>query len=245
MFYLLSESNTKLNKSTEFGYLSAGLQLEPAYQLTEDTNTCPDRGVCAGFCISQTGHNRFDHAKAARLRRTHMFRDNPTLFFELLDCDIRHHARIASKELLIPTIRLNTLSDIPYENYRDMQGKNIFERHPNIKFLDYTKTMHRCRLGIPNYTVIYSVNEKTNYRALRNLLTHGGCASVVFNLKKGEELPSRFKVNGRYFPVDDGDINDLVHLSAPGTIQGLRYKQAFHRKTGKAVKPNSLFILEA
>lgn len=243
--HLLSTKQTKMDKSVEFGYLSTALQLEPAYELFPGINTCPMRGVCAGTCIGYTGQNRFDNAQQARLRRTHIFRDNPELFFALLDADLHAHEHKANKLGLLPTARLNCLSDISWETYLDKDGKSVFERHPGIQFLDYTKILHRAKLGISNYYVTYSVSERTDYKELRNLLTHGGTAAVVFNVKKGQPLPESFKVNGKRFPVYDGDTNDLIHLAPPGSIRGLRYKMAFSRRTRRALKPSSLFVLAA
>lgn len=232
-----------MDKSIEFGHLSAALQLEPAFDLGDGTNTCPEYGLCAQTCIAMTGQNRFDVAKQARLRRTKMFRDHRNLFMTLLDADLITHELRAWRMNLKPTARLNCLSDISWEDIRHERGTNIFERHPDIQFLDYTKVLYRARLGIPNYHVVYSVNEKTNYRELRNLLTHGGNAAVVFNVKKGEPLPESFKVNGRLFPVYDGDTNDLIHLAPPGSIRGLRYKMAFSKRSHRALKPSKLFVL--
>jgi hypothetical protein len=40
-------------------------------------------------------------------------------------------------------VRLNGTSDIPFENIKFMDGKNIFELFPEIQFYDYTKIPNR------------------------------------------------------------------------------------------------------
>jgi len=63
-YQLLTVNQTKMNKSTAEGYLSAVLHLEPAYQIG-DLNTCPNAGICKGTCIAKTGRMRFDSAQAS------------------------------------------------------------------------------------------------------------------------------------------------------------------------------------
>lgn len=247
MYNLLTITQTKMLKAREFGYLSAALNLKPAMKVKkhnldiEIKNTCPDHGRCAKTCIAYTGRNRFDTSQNAQNRRTLELFDDPKMFFAKLDIDLATLAKQARNLDALPTCRLNCLSDLPWESIR-ISGSNVFERHRNIMFLDYTKTFRRLSHKIPNYKLVYSYNEQSDDIATRNYMLHGaGLVSIVFDT--GSDLPSSYTIAGHQFNVIDGDIHDLLHLHNGGQILGLRYKRAFSSKTGKALPADSDFVV--
>lgn len=117
---------------------------------------------------------------------------------------------------MIPAVRLNGTSDLPWENIR-LNGKNIMEHYPQVQFYDYTKSMaramaHAAGIMPANYHITFSRSE-TNETAARGILKSGGNVSVVFS----GGLPKRWA--GR--EVIDGDKNDLRFLDPRGVVVGL------------------------
>lgn len=240
-YQLLTVNQTKMNKSTAEGYLSAVLHLEPAYKIG-DLDTCPNAGICKGTCIAKTGRMRFDSAQTARIRRTELLAHDPYYFMRVLDAEIHQHTWQARKLGLKPTVRLNGTSDIRWKHYKQLR-QTIFDLHPTTQFLDYTKLPDQVNLGIPNYTVVFSASEKATEQEISTILDNYGRVAQVFNVKRGEQLPNLHKVNGKLYRVVDGDTHDLLHLRPLGVILGLRYKLAFSSKTRKALKPNKRFVI--
>ena len=237
MTHLLTVNTAKMEKSAEYGYLSAILNLQPTMRIPKNDlglgirNTCPDAGKCARSCLQYTGRNRFDSAAVARIRKTRMLFESPAAFQQLLDADLVSLRIRADKQRLGFTARLNGISDIPWELIQH-HGRNVFERNPTIQFVDYTKTLGRLTLGIPNYCLVYSYNEKSDDKQVRHYLAHGGRVAMVFS---GGELPESVKIGRNRFQVVDGDEHDLVHLHEPGVVLGLRYKRAYSPSTGKSM----------
>jgi hypothetical protein len=239
--HLLTLKQTKMLKSESYGYVSACLNLEPAKPLPANDlaikNTCGKHGVCAKYCLKTTGRNRLNNASTARTRRTEMLFSDRGLFFSLLDADLYALKHRHDKS----TVRLNCLSDLPWERFK-INGRTVFDRHPGLQFLDYTKHFDRLSLQIPNYTLVYSYSERSNDYQVRNYLAHGGRVAMVFNSGNGE-LPEHYKIAGQTFEVVDGDTHDLLHLRPKGTILGLRYKRSYSPRTGKTQTPPNKFVV--
>lgn len=228
-------------KSHKKGYLSAILNLEPAFNY-RGLNTCPNAGQCKGLCLKGSGRNRFDMAKASRVRKTKLYVDNRKEFYSLLCKDLEALERKAARENLIPTMRLNGLSDIAFENDEVYRGQNIFEMFPEIQFIDYTKRYTRMFSPLPsNYHLTYSINELTPIGIVDSVMIDSrfNCAAVFL-----DSIPHSFEHYGTRYPVTPGDDHDLRMLDRRGHIIGLRYKLSFHPKTSKAIRPkNSGFII--
>ena len=233
---LITTNQKKMLLSDGTGYLSACLNLEPNFKYAGQ-NTCPFAGRCAKHCLSNCGRNRFDSAKAARVRRTKLYYDERVLFYAMLRGDLAALENRARKQGLKPTMRLNCLSDIAWEDDDVEGGKNIFELHPGIQFYDYTKVPYRMLKPLPvNYHLTYSVSERTPVGFVDSCLDIGVNVAIVFN----GELPKRIEgesCSRTKRKVIDGDVNDLRFLDRKGVIVGLRYKKAFTNKDGSAYKP--------
>jgi hypothetical protein len=244
--HLLTINQVKMQKATKQGYLSAILNLQPAYWYAEQ-NTCKWAGRCKAICLQHCGRNKFDMSADARIRKTHMYYDNPAKFYSLMIWDIDALIRKANREGLIPTVRLNGLSDIRWQDADVLDtGKNIFELYPNLQFIDYTKEDDRLFESLPeNYHLTYSINEKTIPGMVRSIYKHTrfNAAQVFVG-----DLPAKFKHDNKLFTVIDGDDSDLRHLDTRQCIVGLRYKRAFV-DNGKAYRPTKsngfLTIVEA
>tara|TARA_R100001129_G_C5258373_1_gene230372 strand:- start:439 stop:963 length:525 start_codon:yes stop_codon:yes gene_type:complete len=152
----------------------------------------------------------------ARIRKTKLFYENREEFFRLLIKDIESAIKSSIKKDLIPTFRLNTYSDIKYENikvnHNNKVYNNIFEIFPNIKFYDYTKIANRKTPK--NYELTYSYYG--NKKALNKEINNKNVA-IVFDL-----LPKKYKNK----IVIDGDKTDLRLTDNDGNnvIVGLKFK---------------------
>lgn len=154
---------------------------------------------------------------------------------------------------MIPVVRLNGTSDLPWENIavRGELGEtfsSLMALFVDVQFYDYTKSWRRAAqhaLGnMPaNYHLTFSRSECNDDQAL-SVLGRGGNAAVVFSTRKGEALPATW--NG--YPVIDGDTSDLRFTDAGsaeansfrpyagGFVVGLRAK-------GKARRDASGFVV--
>jgi len=117
---------------------------------------------------------------------------------------------------MIPAIRLNGTSDIPFEKIRVVrQGvnyRNIMRAFPGIQFYDYTKILNRkMALAMPNYHLTYSLAEDNDAQAIE-ALKQGYNLAVVMRLKRNDPKP---KTWGGY-PVIDGDEFDARFLDPDG-----------------------------
>lgn len=251
--HLLTTNQAKMDKSKGTGYRSAILHLQPAWSYKRIKTCSGLHGQCARCCISKTGHNRFSSAEEARKRRTRLFVDDVATFYALLDADLLAHQRRAESNGEIATCRLNGTSDLPWELYSSYgfgivgrTGKGIFESHPEIRFYDYTKDPKRVLdQTIANYALTFSVSERATVDQVSSVLNAKHNVAIVFGVRKGEALPGRYKIAGKWFKVIDGDINDLrlPERDGKGVIVGLRYKMAFSSSTGKAVAPPPGFVV--
>ena len=247
--HLLTTKQAKILKASdnETGYRTAILHLRPAYS-HKGTKTCDGlHGICAKTCIAMTGRGRFGVAVNARDRRTKMLIYTPEVFMSLLDADLMSFTASCANSGDVPTVRLNGTSDLDWTRYTiPRTGKNVFESHPEIVFYDYSKGAQRVlENAVKNYHVTFSHSERATDTELSAILKSKKNVAVVFAVKRGQELPSRHKIGGKWYQVVDGDRDDLrlPERDGRGVIIGLRYKVAFDSKTGKALPPDVRFVL--
>jgi hypothetical protein len=220
---LLSISNTKTVKGEIVGYSTAILHLAP-HKLS-GYNVCPKASIgCAAACLNTAGRGRFSTVQVARIRKTKEFFENRIEFMRLLEKDIYLHVNSAIRKGMIPCIRLNGTSDIPWERIVIRDGKNIMQLFGDIQFYDYTKRTGRQIL--PNYHLTFSLAED-NHDAAQSELARGLNVAVVFR-----QPPELFWNH----PVVDGDETDLRFLDPQNCIVGLKAK-------GKAKKDTSGFVI--
>jgi len=124
---------------------------------------------------------------------------------------------------LIPTIRLNGTSDLPWEKFKcvrdGVEYRNPMEAFPEVQFYDYTKIPARAIKWADgqmpsNYHVTFSASED-NESACRMVSMAGGNVAVVF-----DTIPDAWY--GRV--VVDGDKTDLRFLDPAGVVVGLKAK---------------------
>ena len=192
-------------------------------------NLCAFSGICTALCLDHAGRNSMDNARNARIKRTTLFRNNFALFKADLERDL---SKIAKKHPGEAWVRLNTLSDVLWEN---KMGHDWFKSwEPRLSgFYDYTKWPIGKRNNLPdNYHLTYSWSERTTDQEFIDQLTAGRNVAVTMlvctNNYKGDcrhgchcPLPSQFKS----VPVIDGDKHDARFTEPPGHVIGLRFKR--------------------
>lgn len=230
---LLTKSNPKLLKGNKLGFRTVGLHFLPS--ILSGRNVCAKATPgCAAACLNTAGMGIFDSVQKSRLRKTNFFFENRKMFMFKLEKEIKFFVwstkRLARRKhkKIIPAIRLNTTSDIKWENisFVGKDGriyKNMMERFPNVQFYDYTK--HPIRKNLPpNYHLTFSLAE-TNEQDAKQALDNKLNIAVVYTGK----MPKRFWDR----KTIDGDKHDLRFLDNKNSIVMLKAKgRARHDITG-------------
>ena len=229
---LLSASNdSKTVKGEKRGYLTGILYLAPAS--ISGTNLCAHASEgCKAACLFTAGRGTFESVYAGRMRKTQWFLEDRESFLTQLNLDIKALKRKAEREGLIPCIRLNGTSDLPWENMVDMAGHGV-------QFYDYTKNPKRAKDWAAgkmpkNYHVTFSRSEKKDDKFM-DVLIAGGNVAVVFGAEKNKRTFD-FPTKWEGFKVINGDESDLRFLDPSNSIIGLRAK-------GKAGADQSGFVV--
>lgn len=232
--------NPKLRKGRAKGYSSAVMHFAPAS--LSGYNVCRwSSAGCRGGCLNTAGHGGIvkrgettNAIQLARIARTRWFFEDRPSFLAQLYGEIETHVRRAIANGLVPVVRLNGTSDIPWERVKDADGLTAFERFPTIRFYDYTKSSGRMLQHITgklayNYHLTFSRSE-TNSADVDAILRAGGNVAAVF---KTAALPAVW--NGTR--VVNGDTDDLRFLDPSGVYVGLKAK-------GKAKRDASGFMID-
>ena len=211
------ESTTKTARSARVGWLCGSLQLAPGRLSGHEV--CPNRGHCFTTCLFYSGQGGLGQTQQTRIRRTKLLFENPRGFEYLLGEDIEQLIQQAEIKGLRPALRLNTFSDVPWEDVTP----ELFKRYPDVQFYDYTKTAARwlrslhpeAGAGWPrNYHLTYSWNEKSE-RELELVsagIKAGGSVTIV--LRENRNLPALLLD----LPTADGDQHDATFMHPPGSV---------------------------
>jgi hypothetical protein len=229
---LLTVGNPKLMKGEKKGFLSFVLHLAPAD--LSGYETCPKRTAgCTSACLNTAGRGGIfkkgettNVIQQARIRKTKLFFENRPEFMSKLLKDINNAIKYAEKKGLTPVFRLNGTSDIAWEKYEILDGRNIFQMFPEVQFYDYTKMRNRKVKQLTNYHLTFSKADG-NDLDVRLAVNEGMNVAVVFKV-----VPTTFL--GR--PVINGDETDLRFLDDKNVIVGLKAK-------GKAKKDATGFVV--
>ena len=191
-------------------------------------NVCPMASQgCKSACLHTAGNPVFQAQKdKGRINRARFYMQDRDKFMTQLTRELVNFVKWCDKNKKIGVVRLNTTSDISWENY------NLFEKFPMLQFYDYTKIQKRALKFArgeypPNYHLTYSLNED-NYDKAMQVLEEGGNIAVVFR----KDLPDTFA--GR--KVVNGDLHDLRYLDPKNVVVGLKAK-------GKAKTDYSGFVM--
>ena len=220
---LLTIANAKTVKGEKLGYKTGIMYLSPANE-SGVMDTCTSASdECIKACLKNSG--RMPMNVAVRIDKTLLLHRDRELFLECLRYDIRKLVAQAKREGMIPAVRINGTSDLPWI------ARLMAEEFPDVQFYDYTKHVRPYWRTALNYHLTFSYSGH-NLDAALDALRNGVNVAVVFDTRKGEELPATWKG----FPVVDGDEHDLRFLDHKGAVVGLRAK-------GKARKITSAFIV--
>lgn len=192
---------------------------------------------CRLACLYTAGRGIYTNTQNARIAKTKRFHEDRDSFMAQLVNEVEALIRKAKRESLIPVVRLNGTSDLPWEkikcNRNGVAYASIMEAFADVTFYDYSAVLGRTKaLNMPNYHLTFSLKENNDRDAIE-ALRQGYNVAVVMNVGRNEEKP---KTWGGY-PVYNGDETDLRFLDPNGHIIGLFPK-------GKARKDTTGFVRE-
>ena len=205
------KGNTKIYKtlkSFDKPIRIAQLSMMPSLQ------TCPASEIadCYNNCLKFSGlASVYDSINIARQTKTDFWLNNPEEFLEQLRKELSNFDKLCNKLGVLGVVRLNVLSDIPWEKY------NIPQQFPNLFFYDYTKLARRLGNTPINYKLMFSYSGDERYKKQVDIsLDSNAPITVVFNGKFPKTYLNR--------PVVDGDKSDLDNVFQGKVIIGLKVK---------------------
>ena len=103
-------------------------------------NVCPMASQgCKSACLHTAGNPVFQAQKdKGRINRARFYMQDRDKFMTQLTRELVNFVKWCDKNKKIGVVRLNTTSDISWENY------NLFEKFPMLQFYDYTKIQKRA-----------------------------------------------------------------------------------------------------
>jgi len=217
--YLLNvNQNSKTTKGAAYGHLTGVQYFAPAGE--SGCQVCPFRSpACEAGCLKTTGRMPMQSVRRAQIARTRAFFYHREQWTAQLTFEIDRLVRKATKLGKVPSVRLNGMSDLPFERIpltiRGQRFANIMSAYPAVQFYDYTKIPGRRDLPT-NYHLTFSLSETNSADAQREA-SQGRSVAVVFSTP---DFPQTYL--GR--PVINGDAHDIRYLDAPGSIVGLKAK---------------------
>lgn len=215
---LAVSTDAKTVKGETQGYLTGILYLTPAN--ASGREVCIGRSAgCTLGCLHTSGRGAFDSVRESRQAKTEEFFTDSRAFVDTLVRDVAALVRKAAR----------------WERIRGTNVQTVIEQFPTVQFYDYTKRANR-QTGFVNYHLTFSRSE-ANHAQCGVELEHGRNVAVVFDVKRGQPLPSHWWG----YEVVDGDATDLRFLDAPaadgrGRVIGLRAK-------GRAKRDASGFVV--
>ena len=218
------DTNAKTVKGQKLGYMTGILYLAPASE--SGKNLCPHSSEgCRAACLFTAGRGRMEPVKRARIAKSKFFLSDRAAFVEQLKVEIAALVKRAAKNGMIPAIRLNGTSDIPWHNLGIMQA------FPDVQFYDYTPNAQRMieflQGKLPqNYHLTFSKKED-NQPHVELIAKMGGNVAAVF-----ANPPKKYLKKN----VVSCDESDLRFLDPKGVIVALSAK-------GKAKKDQSGFVI--
>jgi hypothetical protein len=225
MKLLSIDTNAKTKKGQSKGYMTAILYLAPAN--LSGRQVCPHRSAgCELACLYSAGMGAFSNVQSARVAKTLAFFKDKEGFISDIKKDIVALIKKAKKAGMMPCVRLNGTSDIPWHNMGIMQA------FPDVPFYDYTPNKSRMLDYLDgklpaNYSLTFSRKED-NEAACDKIMERGGNIAAVFS-----NIPETWKGKECF----DGDQSDLRFLDPKGVIVALKAK-------GKAKKDTSGFVIQ-
>jgi hypothetical protein len=203
--------------------------------------------ACRMSCLFASGQIPVAEMQSkTKLAMTEALLMEPEAWMRILVASIERHVKDCASRKDKPYVRLNMLSDIPWE----LVFPDLFGMFPKVMFYDYTKIAGR---RVPrNYDLTFSFNGDNDRLALYEL-NRGTRVAVVFLFEKEERPCIRYKPYERRTtkkeqaegkgetevircahpgalpplwgePILNGDIHDVRSLDPEGVVVGLTFK---------------------
>ncbi len=244
--------NGKTRKSSGEGVHTKGIGLAPhASNGLKGFDVCPRASSeCRANCLgTEAGGNKQypDNSLSRKVRMTHFMVQHPEHAARMLDHELGQHVKSAKKKGMIPGVRLNVTSDIPYEKFA---GK-MFKRHSEASFYDYTKVHQRVMgQGKESHPANYHLSlshtgtghEESNDKHVVKALEAGHVVAMVHQRGKGTPEPTHVEdvKSGKRYPIANGDKDDNTFdrhttLGVPktqGVVSGLKLKGVSNDRAG-------------
>lgn len=235
-------ADAKTVKGAKKGYLTGVLYLAPhtisGYQVCAMATA-----GCKLGCLYTAGRGVYSNTQQSRINKTKFFHEHREEFMAILVKDIEALARKANRMDMIPVVRLNGTSDLPWEKLacvRDgVKYASLMEAFPDLNFYDYSAILGRKKaIELPNYHITFSLKENNDKDAIK-AIEQGYNVAVVMNTRRTEAKPETWSG----LPVVDGDETDLRFLDpSSGHIVALFPKgKARHDTLGFVRDKNGAF----
>lgn len=217
--------NTKVKKSMKTK-LGTDLIRIASLSMMPDLILCPASEIagCDKVCLQSTGRGRFNNVKASRQAKTDWWHSDREGFLTQLKREMHNFIRTCKKQGVRPVFRLNTISDIAWEAYLDLDGE-----FGDAYFYDYTKRAKRLGNTPQNYDLMFSFSTRNLYR---KQVTKALRTKVPMAVVGHCEMPKTFL--GR--PCIDGDASDIVNVQSGEVVIWLTAK-------GSAKQDQSGFVV--
>lgn len=175
---------------------------------------------CRANCVAFAGNGGFHTVTAARAARTAFLANHPREFVSLLCHTL--DGLLRRKDL---AVRLNGFSDLRWERILPAW---FWHRYRDVIFYDYTKHTIRSRpvASMPdNYSLTYSVTERSTVEVVNRERAAGRSVAVVVN-RRGGKHATRPHLHPLPFAdlMVDGDVNDRRFADPAGSVVALRRK---------------------
>lgn len=144
--------------------------------------------TCRRACLVTTGRNLQIYAMQRKYALSEALRNDPAAFCSLLMLAVRHFQTGAAGRDQTALVRLNVLSDLPWE----IICPSLFEQNPLVQFYDYTKVAGRAPPR--NYDLSFSFSG-SNDTLCRHELERGRRVVVVFaasDLARQHTIPTAY-----------------------------------------------------
>ena len=229
-----SSSNAKIGKN-ELATVSLTLQSATVATVLDGfnvytLNTCTSAGLCTALCVLKHGKGSLPAVIRARDWRTWLLVRYPELFAVLLAYEL-DTASATYGEFLA---RLNVNSDILWHLVPELFASN------GMRAYDYTTHVEVLATAdgwvLPNYRLVYSMNERTDDHAARLFLERGGIVAMVTNRRKTQAAHAWTVIAGTAFPVEDGDLTDDRYATSRGHVVDLFAKGKARGRVTKFVR---------
>ena len=217
-------SNTKIKKTQNKpnNYFAKPIRMASLSML-------PDNIICAGSkaagcmnaCLKDAGRAQYNpQINIARQKKTDYWHADQAGFLAQLTRELSNFQKnVCERQNVQGVVRLNTISDIPWEEH------GIPQEFPDLFFYDYTKQAKRLGNTPDNYRLMFSYSARHQYRKqVLMAVCQDNPIAVVFKSK----MPDIFL--GR--KVFDGDVSDLDNVLLGPVVVGLKAKGPAKNDTG-------------